>query len=40
MVAVPDPDELTMNMVSFAGMKMETLERTGMVGHDGYAKVT
>jgi len=35
-----EPDELTMNVISFAGMKMEMLERTGMVGRDGYAKVT
>jgi len=35
-----EPDKLTMNVISFPGMKMETLERTGMVGRDGYAKVT
>ena len=37
---LPDPDEPTMNVTSFAGRKMETLERMGMVGRDGYAKVT
>ena len=40
MVDFPDLDEPTMNVISFAGRKMETLERTGMVGRDGYAKVT
>ena len=41
MVDLPGPaDEPTMNGTSFAGRKMETLCRVGMVGRDGYAKVT
>ena len=36
---LPDVDEPTMNVISSAGRKMETLERTGMVGRDGYIKV-
>ena len=39
MVDFPDLDELTMNVISFTGRKMETLERMGMVGRDGYTKV-
>ena len=37
---LPDLDEPTMNVISFAGRKIETLERMGMVGRHGYAKVT
>lgn len=40
MVDLPDPGEPTMNVFSVAGRKMKTLERTGMVGRDGYAQVT
>ena len=37
---LPGQDEPTMNVISFAGRKVETLERTRVVRHDGYAKVT
>ena len=39
MVDLPGRDEPTMNAISFAGRKVETLERTRMVRRDGYAKV-
>jgi len=40
MVELPDVDEPTIDVISFAGRKMETLERMGMLGCDRYAKVT
>ena len=40
MVDFPDPEEPTMNVVSLAGRNSETLDNTGTVGLEGYAKVT
>ena len=40
MVDLPGRNEPSMNVISFAGRKVETLERTMMVRCGGYAKVT
>ena len=39
MVDLLDLDEPTMNVISFAVRKMETMKRVGMVGRDWYTKV-
>ena len=39
-MGLPDREEPTTNEISFMGRKAEALERTRMVRHDGYAKLT